>query len=59
MTTSAFSREAIDYAGTIDTKIILINGARLAELMIEHGVGVVTEATYELKRIDSDYFSEE
>jgi restriction system protein len=59
MTTSAFSREAIDYAGTIDTKIILINGARLAELMIEHGVGVVTEATYELKRVDSDYFSEE
>lgn len=59
ITTSSFSREAIDYAGNIDTKIILVNGARLAELMIDHGVGVVSEATYELKRVDSDYFSEE
>jgi len=59
ITTSTFSREAVEYAGNIDTKIILVNGARLAELMIDHSVGVVTEATYELKRIDSDYFSEE
>jgi len=59
ITTSSFSREAVDYAGNIDTKLILVNGARLAELMIDHGVGVVSEATYELKRIDSDYFSEE
>lgn len=59
ITTSAFSREALDYAGNIDTKIILIDGPKLAEFMIDHGVGVTTEATYELKRIDSDYFSEE
>ncbi len=37
--------------------IILIDGSKLAEYMIDHGVGVTTEATYELKRIDSDYFA--
>jgi len=59
ITTSQFSREAVDYASRIDSKIILIDGQRLVELMIDHGVGVTTEATYELKRMDSDYFSEE
>ena len=59
ITTSSFSREAEDYAGKIDTKVILIGGERLAELMIDHGVGVRTDATYELKRIDADYFPDE
>jgi restriction system protein len=40
-------------------KIVLIDGQELARLMIRHGVGVNTVATYELKRIDSDYFTEE
>ncbi len=52
-------RGLLESAANIDTKIILVNGTRLAELMIDHGVGVVSEATYELKRVDSDYFSEE
>ena len=56
ITTSKFTDEAEEYAAKIDTKVILIGGTRLAELMIDHGVGVTTEATYELKRIDSDYF---
>lgn len=59
ITTSSFSREAVDYAGRIDTKVILIDGRQLAELMIDHGVGVRTDATYELKRIDADYFPDE
>ena len=59
ITTSAFSREAIDYAANIDTKVILIAGTQLADLMIDHGVGVTTDATYELKRIDADYFPDE
>ena len=59
MTTSTFSREALDYPGQIDTKVILIGGQRLAELMIDHGVGVRTDATYELKRIDADYFPDD
>ena len=56
ITTSDFSRGAMEYVENIETKIILIGGNQLAELMIDHGVGVTTEATYELKRIDSDYF---
>ena len=59
ITTSSFSSEAMAYAASIDTKIVLISGAQLADLMIDHGVGVTTEATYELKRIDADYFLEE
>ncbi len=59
ITTSAFSREAHQYADTIETRIVLIDGAELAKLMIAHGVGVTTVAAYELKRVDSDYFSED
>jgi restriction system protein len=42
----------------IDSKIILVDGKRLAQMMIDFNVGVSSDATYELKRIDSDYFSE-
>ena len=59
ITTSSFSREARHYADNIDTKVILIAGTRLAELMIDYGVGVTTDATYEVKRIDADYFEDE
>ena len=59
ITTSDFSKGAQDYVSAIDSKIILIDGKRLAQLMIDFNVGVSTEATYELKRIDSDYFSED
>ena len=58
ITTSEFTREAIDYARNIDFKIILIDGKRLANLMIEHNVGVSTAATYQVKKIDSDFFQE-
>lgn len=59
ITTSNYSREAYDYASRIDTKIVLIDGDALAQLMIDHNLGVTPVATYEIKRIDSDYFSEE
>ncbi len=59
LTTSNFSREALDYVTNIETKIILIDGDRLAELMIDNNVGVTPEAVYEVKRIDTDYFVEE
>jgi restriction system protein len=59
ITTSYFTKEAIDYAaGLRNSKIVLIDGEELAELMIDHGIGVATAATYEVKRIDSDYFAE-
>lgn len=56
ITTSAFSKGAEEYAKTVQQKIILIDGERLAELMIEHNLGVSIEQTFEIKRIDSDYF---
>jgi restriction system protein len=59
ITTSSFSREALDYAGLIENKIILIDGDRLADLMLEHGVGVTTTRAYEIKKIDTDYFTED
>lgn len=59
ITTSSFSREAHNYVNTIETKIILIDGQTLTEYMIENNVGVTTEASYELKQIDSDYFAED
>lgn len=59
ITTSDFSQGAIDYVARIDSKIILVNGSRLTELMIEHNVGVTSVAKYEVKRIDSDYFIED
>jgi len=40
----------------IDSKIILINGQELAELMIDHNVGVSASATYVIKKLDTDYF---
>lgn len=58
ITTSDFSKDAEDYAGSIDSRIVLINGSRLATLMIDHGVGVTHSASYEIRRIDSDYFEE-
>lgn len=55
---SEFTKEARDYAERLETKVILIDGRRLAELMVDHGVGVATARSYEVKRLDSDYFAE-
>jgi restriction system protein len=59
ITTSTFSSEAIDFASRIDNKIVLIDGATLARYMIDHNVGVSLSRSYEVKKIDSDYFGEE
>ncbi len=59
ITTSGFSRDALDYAKMIDSKIALVDGQHLAELMIDHNLGVDLADTYEIKKIDLDYFSEE
>ena len=58
ITTSSFHDNAIAYAGGLHQKVILIDGRRLAELMIEHGIGVAEEHAYLVKKIDSDYFEE-
>jgi len=58
ITTGLFSAEAAAYVDHIDPKVVLIDGHRLAELMIDFDVGVNTAATYNVKRVDSDYFDE-
>ncbi len=59
ITTSDFSKEARAYAAAIDSKIVLVDGRRLAALMVEYNVGVSVETRYDIKRMDSDYFLEE
>ncbi|MDD5457785.1 MAG: restriction endonuclease [Phycisphaerae bacterium] len=59
ITTSDFTSDAKEYVSRIDTKIVLIDGETLADLMIDHNVGISIIGTYELKKIDSDYFIEE
>lgn len=59
ITSSSFSSEARAYAASIQTTIVLIDGAQLAELMIDHDVGVTTAKRLDIKRMDSDYFSVE
>jgi restriction system protein len=57
ITTSTFTQEARHFASSINNKIILIDGEELAKLMIDFNVGVGVVATYELKQVDSDYFT--
>ena len=59
ITTSDFTKEAISYTSNIEIKIVLIDGEKLANLMIDFNIGVSSIKTYEVKRIDSDYFTEE
>lgn len=56
ITTSRFTESAKEYAFNIDTKIVLIDGQRLTDLMIDYGVGVAHRTTYEIKSLDTDYF---
>lgn len=56
ITTSKFSREAVEYAKA--QHIILIDGEKLTELMIKFGIGVSTIKAYEIKRVDADFFEE-
>ncbi len=57
ITTARFSREAREYADR--QHIVLVDGRKLAELMIDHNLGVSPRIVYEIKRIDTDYFSDE
>jgi restriction system protein len=59
ITTSSFSEGAKEYANIIDSKVVLIDGERLAQLMIDYDIGVSKIKSYDLKKIDTDYFTEE
>ncbi|GAY11339.1 Mrr restriction system protein [Pseudonocardia sp. N23] len=56
ITTSSFSREAMDYARSVNASVILIDGERFANLMIDRGVGVQAVQTYTIVKLDEDYF---
>lgn len=59
ITTSSFTRDAQEYTNTVEAKIILISGAELAKLMLDYNVGASTVCSYEIKKLDFDYFIEE
>ncbi|MGJ5818779.1 restriction endonuclease [Paludibaculum fermentans] len=56
ITTSTFTKDALEFVEAIPQKIVLIDGKLLASLMIEHDVGVSSTKAYTLKRLDQDYF---
>jgi restriction system protein len=56
ITTGKFSADAFQYVATIDPKVILIDGRSLAEMMIDHNVAVSVGTTYQIKKVDNDYF---
>lgn len=59
ITAGSFSKDAEEYVSRIERKIVLIDGKQLAQLMIDHDIGVATARTYSIKRLDSDYFVED
>ena len=58
ITTATFTREAREYVTRIEKRIVLIDGNELAQLMIDFDVGVAPVVTYQVKRLDEDYFDE-
>jgi restriction system protein len=58
ITTSYFTQDAKSYVSGIDIKVVLIDGQELVQLMIDNNVGVSTVSVYEIKKIDSDYFTD-
>lgn len=59
ITSSGFSRGATDYASQVNHRVVLIDGAMLAELMMDYDLGVSTKDVYTVKRLDTDYFEED
>jgi restriction system protein len=59
ITTSDFTNNATEYAEDVHQKVILIDGQRLADLMIEHNIGIAPSHSYVIKRVDSDYFDQD
>lgn len=59
ITTSTFTKDAQEYTNMVDVRMVLISGTQLAKLMLDHNVGVSTICTYELKKLDLAYFTEE
>jgi len=58
ITTASFTREAVDFAKNIESKIVLVDGDKLTQLMIDFDIGVSPLNNYQIKKIDQDYFEE-
>lgn len=58
ITTADFTKDAVDFISKVNSRIVLINGTRLATLMIDYGIGVTTRIEYKIKKLDTDYFSD-
>ncbi len=58
ITTSSFSSDAVDYAGRIPKKVVLVDREDLADLMIDHNLDVTTTFTYAIKEVSNDFFDE-
>lgn len=59
ITTSDFSTGAREAALSLDIKVVLIDGVELAQMMVENNLGCSVKQVYEVKQLDTDYFSEE
>ncbi len=59
LTTSTFTKDAREYASSLETKVILIDGTELASFMFDFEVGISTESTYVVKRVDNDFFEDD
>jgi restriction system protein len=59
ITTSSFTKDALHYDPKNEIKIVLIDGVQLAQLMIDFNIGVTLQQSYEIKRLDNDYFGDE
>jgi len=58
ITTAEFTNDAYEFSKKLDTKVVLIDGTKLANLMIDHGIGVSTKTVIEIKELDTDYFED-
>jgi len=59
ITSAGFSKGAIDYAAQVNHRVVLVDGPTMAELMIDHDLGVSIKDIYTVKRLDTDYFEED
>ena len=58
LTTAGFTKDAMDFVSKVQSRVVLIDGQKLANLMIDYGIGVSTRMNYEIKQLDTDYFGE-
>jgi restriction system protein len=58
ITTSSFTQQAVKYLDSVNQRVVLIDGQAVARLMFEHGVGVRTRHSYDVKAVDESYFEE-